>query len=176
MWLQGVAINLPQVQVELPDSHVEFTTLALYAGLILGATTWVIMADVVGRRLSFNITLFVAGVFGIAAGGAGTFTQLAALIACVGFGVGGKYAPAHSISETLRLTVYPQSSCRRYEDSSQRLLPCLMIDCRRYLPRSHPQDTSMASNASLRVVGSGPTVRVPRCMAPYRQLFMRKRC
>ena len=77
--------------MELPVSHVEYATLALYAGLIVGAATWGIMADVVGRRLSFNITLFIAGVFGIAAGGAGTFTQLGALIACVGFGVGGKY-------------------------------------------------------------------------------------
>lgn len=77
--------------MELPVSHVEYTTLALYAGLIVGAATWGILADVVGRRLSFNITLFIAGVFGIAAGGAGTFTQLAALVACIGFGVGGKY-------------------------------------------------------------------------------------
>ncbi|VDC07272.1 unnamed protein product [Peniophora sp. CBMAI 1063] len=89
IWLQGVAIILPQIQVELPVTHVEYTTLALYAGLIVGASTWGIMADVVGRRLSFNITLFIAGVFGIAAGGAGTFTQLAALVACIGFGVGG---------------------------------------------------------------------------------------
>ncbi|KZV77356.1 MFS general substrate transporter [Peniophora sp. CONT] len=89
IWLQGVAIILPQIQVELPVSHVEYATLALYAGLIVGASTWGILADVVGRRLSFNVTLFIAGVFGIAAGGAGTFTQLGALIACVGFGVGG---------------------------------------------------------------------------------------
>lgn len=52
--------------------------------------TWGILADLIGRRLSFNITLFIAGVFGIAAGGANTFTTLGALIACVGFGVGGK--------------------------------------------------------------------------------------
>ncbi|KZV77351.1 MFS general substrate transporter [Peniophora sp. CONT] len=89
IWLQAVAIILPQIQVELPVSHVEYATLALYAGLILGASTWGILADVIGRRLSFNITLFIAGVFGIAAGGAGTFTQLGALLACVGFGVGG---------------------------------------------------------------------------------------
>ncbi|VDB95858.1 unnamed protein product [Peniophora sp. CBMAI 1063] len=89
IWFQAVALILPQVQVELPVSHVEYATLALYAGLIVGASTWGIMADVVGRRLSFNITLFIAGVFGIAAGGADTFTQLGALTACVGFGVGG---------------------------------------------------------------------------------------
>ncbi|KIK66825.1 hypothetical protein GYMLUDRAFT_1023751, partial [Collybiopsis luxurians FD-317 M1] len=33
--------------------------------------------------------LFIAGVFGIAAGGANNFTTLASLVACLGFGVGG---------------------------------------------------------------------------------------
>ncbi|KAJ8514377.1 hypothetical protein ONZ45_g8087 [Pleurotus djamor] len=89
IWLQGVAIILPQIQRELQPARVEFATLALYVGLILGATTWGILADLIGRRLSFNITLFIAGVFGVAAGGANNFTTLAALIACMGFGVGG---------------------------------------------------------------------------------------
>lgn len=53
--------------------------------------TWGILADIIGRKPSFNITLFLAGVFGIAAGGANDFTTLGALIACLGFGVGGKY-------------------------------------------------------------------------------------
>ncbi|KAF5372162.1 hypothetical protein D9758_005055 [Tetrapyrgos nigripes] len=89
IWLQGVAIILPQIQKELNPSRVEFATLSLYVGLILGATTWGILADLIGRKLSFNITLFIGGVFGVAAGGANNFTTLAALVACVGFGVGG---------------------------------------------------------------------------------------
>ncbi len=90
IWLQGVAIILPQIQLELHPVRVEFATLALYVGLILGASVWGILADLIGRRLSFNITLFIAGVFGVAAGGANNFVTLAALIACLGFGVGGK--------------------------------------------------------------------------------------
>ncbi|KAJ3983456.1 MFS general substrate transporter [Lentinula detonsa] len=89
IWLQGVAIILPQIELELKPVRVEYATMALYAGLILGASTWGVLADLIGRRLSFNITLFIAGVFGIAAGGANSFTTLAALIACLGFGVGG---------------------------------------------------------------------------------------
>ncbi|KAG5736013.1 hypothetical protein E4T56_gene18311 [Termitomyces sp. T112] len=89
IWLQGIAIVLGQVQQELRPSRVEFATLAGYAGLILGATTWGIMADLVGRKLSFNITLFLAAVFGIAAGGAPNFLTFAALGACLGFGLGG---------------------------------------------------------------------------------------
>ncbi|KAE9400144.1 MFS general substrate transporter [Gymnopus androsaceus JB14] len=89
IWLQGVAIILPQIGNELKPVRVEYATMALYAGLIVGAITWGVLADLIGRRLSFNVTLFLAGVFGVAAGGANSFITLAALIACMGFGVGG---------------------------------------------------------------------------------------
>ncbi|KAG5650791.1 hypothetical protein H0H81_011042 [Sphagnurus paluster] len=89
VWLQGVAVVLGQVQQELLPVRVEFATLALYAGLILGAIFWGVMADLIGRKLSFNITLFLAGVFGIGAGGANNFVTFASLVACLGFGVGG---------------------------------------------------------------------------------------
>lgn len=59
LWLQGVAVVLPQVQQELLPSRVEFATLALYVGLILGATTWGSLADLIGRRLSFNVSFHV---------------------------------------------------------------------------------------------------------------------
>ncbi|KAF8878999.1 major facilitator superfamily domain-containing protein [Gymnopilus junonius] len=90
IWLQGVAIVLPQVQQELNPVRVEFATLALYVGLIIGASLWGVLADLIGRRVSFNITLFLAGVFGIASAGSPNFTTFGALVACLGFGVGGK--------------------------------------------------------------------------------------
>lgn len=40
-------------------------------------------------RISFNLTLFIAGVFGIAAGGAPNFITLTALTAVFSVGVGG---------------------------------------------------------------------------------------
>ncbi|KAF8512508.1 major facilitator superfamily domain-containing protein [Gautieria morchelliformis] len=89
MWFQGVAIILPQITLEMNPPHVVFATLALYVGLICGATTWGVLADIIGRKLSWTITLFIAGVFGIAAGGAPNFAALGALIACCGLGVGG---------------------------------------------------------------------------------------
>lgn len=88
-WLQLIAIILPQVAVEFNVEHPEFITIALYAGLICGAATWGLLADILGRRLSFNITLFIAGVFGLAAGGATNFTALGALLGAMGFGLGG---------------------------------------------------------------------------------------
>ncbi|KAF8526272.1 MFS general substrate transporter [Hysterangium stoloniferum] len=89
LWLQGIAIVLPQIILEMNPPHIAFATLALYVGLIGGAVTWGVLADIIGRKLSWNITLFIAGVFGIAAGGAPNFVALGALIACIGFGVGG---------------------------------------------------------------------------------------
>jgi MFS family permease len=56
LWLQGLAIVLPQVQQELNPVRVEYAVLAEFAGLIVGATTWGIMADLIGRRLSFNVS------------------------------------------------------------------------------------------------------------------------
>jgi MFS family permease len=55
MWFQGLAVALPQVQQELNPVRVEYAVLAEFAGLIVGATTWGILADVIGRRLSFNV-------------------------------------------------------------------------------------------------------------------------
>ncbi|CAE6423053.1 unnamed protein product [Rhizoctonia solani] len=89
IWLQGVAIILPSIEREMQPDHIAFATLSLYAGLIVGATTWGILADVIGRRLSWNITLFLSGVFGIAAGASHNFVTLGSLVACLGFGIGG---------------------------------------------------------------------------------------
>ncbi|KXN83796.1 hypothetical protein AN958_01073 [Leucoagaricus sp. SymC.cos] len=93
LWLQGVAVVLPQVQQELLPSRVEFVTLALYVGLILGATMWGSLADLVGRRLSFNVSTSLCrrspAVFGLAAGAAPNFVTFASLVACTGTGIGG---------------------------------------------------------------------------------------
>ncbi|KAL1620963.1 putative sugar transporter [Diplodia seriata] len=91
LWLQGVALTLPQLQVEfgIDENTARYTTLALFTGLCIGASFWGIMSDVIGRRLAFNCTLFLAGAFGLAAGGGQTWISTCALFSCVGLGVGG---------------------------------------------------------------------------------------
>jgi MFS family permease len=91
IWFTALASILPQIQKEFNPIHVEYATLALYVGLIIGASTWGILADIIGRRLSFNMTLLITSVFAIAAAGANDLTTISGLLACVGFGVGGKY-------------------------------------------------------------------------------------
>ncbi|KAF8889179.1 major facilitator superfamily domain-containing protein [Gymnopilus junonius] len=96
IWLQGVAIVLPQVQQELNPVRVEFATLALYVGLIIGASLWGVLADLIGRR---------SHLMGIRYRSAGSpnFT-LRSVSGCLGFGVGGK-----TISGALYLEHIPGS-------------------------------------------------------------------
>ncbi|KAL0952893.1 hypothetical protein HGRIS_007112 [Hohenbuehelia grisea] len=66
-----------------------FLSLAANIGLLVGAIVWGIGCDIWGRKWSFNLTLLIAGVFGLVAGGSPDFITLASLIAVVGVGVGG---------------------------------------------------------------------------------------
>ncbi|KAF8153781.1 major facilitator superfamily domain-containing protein [Crassisporium funariophilum] len=66
-----------------------FLSLAANAGLLVGALFWGLGCDIWGRRWCFNITLLMAGVFGLAAGGSPNFVALASLLAVMGVGVGG---------------------------------------------------------------------------------------
>ncbi|OJJ47000.1 hypothetical protein ASPZODRAFT_131919 [Penicilliopsis zonata CBS 506.65] len=91
LWLQGVALTLPQLELEfgVSESRVRFTTCALFLGLCLGASFWGTASDIIGRRLAFNMTLFICGTFGLAAGGSPTWIGVCALFSCMGLGVGG---------------------------------------------------------------------------------------
>lgn len=91
LWLQGVALTLTPMAAEfgIGGTQIRYTTLSLFTGLCIGASFWGTASDIVGRRLAFNCTLFLAGTFGLAAGGAPSWIGACALYACVGLGVGG---------------------------------------------------------------------------------------
>ncbi|KAJ5773492.1 Major facilitator superfamily domain general substrate transporter [Penicillium paradoxum] len=91
LWLQGVALTLTPISYEfgLSGTWVRFTTCALFLGLCIGASFWGVASDIVGRRLAFNMTLFLAGAFGLAAAGGPNWIGTCALYACLGLGVGG---------------------------------------------------------------------------------------
>ncbi|KAL8942834.1 MAG: hypothetical protein Q9216_001449 [Gyalolechia sp. 2 TL-2023] len=91
MWLQAVALTLPGLTDTFGPSVtlVRYTTCALFIGLCIGASFWGIASDVIGRRLAFNATLFIAGVFGCAVGGGNTWVGTCGLFAALGVGVGG---------------------------------------------------------------------------------------
>ncbi|CAG7992124.1 unnamed protein product [Penicillium olsonii] len=91
LWLQGVALTLTPISYEfgISGTWVRFTTCALFLGLCLGASFWGVASDIVGRRLAFNTTLFLAGAFGLASGGGPSWIGTCALFSCLGLGVGG---------------------------------------------------------------------------------------
>lgn len=106
--MKGVALTLPQLSVEfgVSESEVRYTTLALFLGLCIGASFWGTASDIIGRRVAFNFTLFLAGAFGLASGGGPNWIGTCALYACIGLGVGGNLP----VDGALFLEFLPQTS------------------------------------------------------------------
>lgn len=74
---------------EISEQLVRYATLWFYVGLSLGAAGWGIGSDIVGRRLGFNSTLAITGIFALGLANAPNFTAASIILAAVGFGVGG---------------------------------------------------------------------------------------
>ncbi|RSL62136.1 hypothetical protein CEP53_004859 [Fusarium sp. AF-6] len=64
-------------------------TMALYAGLLVGALFWGFGADMVGRKIAFNTTLFITSIATIISGAATHWAFFGTFIALLGFGAGG---------------------------------------------------------------------------------------
>ncbi|KAF8872121.1 MFS general substrate transporter [Mucidula mucida] len=88
VWPLITSLILTQVTAEFKFSG-PYLTLAANIGLLVGAIVWSVGCDIWGRRWSFNLSLLIAGVFGLSAGGSSNFVSLASLLAVVGVGVGG---------------------------------------------------------------------------------------
>lgn len=101
--------------------EVRLATLALYAGLVVGAAFWGMTCDVVGRRLAvstatfdvcgrsltatmkWNATILISAIFGIAAGAATSFPVFGVFLAMIGFGAGGNLPVVSPILRLLSL-------------------------------------------------------------------------
>ena len=87
---QGIGSVQPPIEQELPDVvSVSYSSLAYYAGLILGASFWGISSDLIGRRPAFNYTVLIAGIFLCAVAGSMNFVTFSALWAVIGTAAGG---------------------------------------------------------------------------------------
>ncbi|POS85064.1 hypothetical protein EPUL_003361, partial [Erysiphe pulchra] len=91
LWLQQLALTLPSLSIEfdLSENYVRYTTCYLFSGLCLGSIFWGMGSDIMGRRIAFNITLFIAGVFGASVGAAPTWPVVCVIYFALGTGVGG---------------------------------------------------------------------------------------
>lgn len=94
LWAQALGLIATPLKYEpdfgtVDESTISSLSVAFNVGLTVGAFTWGILVDVVGRRWSFYLTCLFSGIFGIATGGSNSFLTLRVLTAFVGFGVGG---------------------------------------------------------------------------------------
>ncbi|KAK2043567.1 major facilitator superfamily transporter [Colletotrichum somersetense] len=91
LWMHGVALTLPSLSAEfgISEQRVRYTTSSIFLGLCFGSFVWGIGSDVLGRRVAFNLTLLITGVFGILLAFAPTWGWVNLLFAALGFGVGG---------------------------------------------------------------------------------------
>lgn len=88
---QGLALTLPSLSPEFGISaqHVRYTTAFLYIGLSIGSVGWGFLSDIFGRRIAFNSTLFICGLFGFFISFGTSWIATALLVAGMAVGVGG---------------------------------------------------------------------------------------
>nr|QFR37114.1 MFS transporter [Cyberlindnera americana] len=64
-------------------------TVSAYAGLLVGAIFWGFGADLIGRKIAFNTSLFFSAIFGFLAGGMGNFGSYCFFVALSSAASGG---------------------------------------------------------------------------------------
>uniref|UniRef100_A0A093X7J4 Putative MFS-type transporter PB1E7.08c n=1 Tax=Talaromyces marneffei PM1 TaxID=1077442 RepID=A0A093X7J4_TALMA len=74
-----------------PSKYVAGISLASQIGLLVGAAFWGFSADVIGRKLAFNTSLFVCAAFVLIAGGMPNYISFSAMVAIYSAGAGGNY-------------------------------------------------------------------------------------
>ncbi|KAL8280238.1 hypothetical protein RQP46_007352 [Phenoliferia psychrophenolica] len=62
---------------------------AFSAGLTVGAFTWGLLVDIIGRRYAFNLTCLLTSLFGMLVAAPFNYTGICVLTALCGFGLGG---------------------------------------------------------------------------------------
>ncbi|CZR49387.1 uncharacterized protein FPRO_08872 [Fusarium proliferatum ET1] len=87
-FLQSVAAGQAYLEIG-HGGYPTGSTMALYAGLQMGALFWGFGADIIGRRIAFNTTLFIAAIATIVAGAGPSWVVFCVFVAFLGFGAGG---------------------------------------------------------------------------------------
>lgn len=87
--LQSVVTAQAYLEVARDGGYATGLSIASNAGLLVGAIFWGTTADVIGRRIAFNSTLFIAAAATIVAGATPSWESLGVFVALIGFGAGG---------------------------------------------------------------------------------------
>lgn len=96
IWFEVLAMSLTPVSYEFgmvyKESHwanTKWATFSLYVGLLIGSMSWGVLSDIIGRRPSWNISLFISAAFGIAVGASPSFPVMCVLLFLLALGLGG---------------------------------------------------------------------------------------
>ncbi|KAL2046753.1 hypothetical protein ABVK25_011583 [Lepraria finkii] len=74
-----------------PTAKVAGIALASQVGLLIGAAFWGFSADIIGRRIAFNTSLFISALFVVIAGGMPNYISFAAMVTIYSAAAGGNY-------------------------------------------------------------------------------------
>jgi MFS family permease len=76
------SIAQPAVDQEFgrPNPQIAGVALASQVGLLVGAAIWGFSADIIGRKLAFNTSLFICAAFVLIAGGMPNYISFSAML------------------------------------------------------------------------------------------------
>ncbi|OLN87727.1 putative MFS-type transporter PB1E7.08c 2 [Colletotrichum chlorophyti] len=87
--VQSVTNTGAFLELASPSSYRNTGTVSLYVGLLVGAVFWGFGADIIGRRIAFNVTLLITSVATIVSGVSPNLIAWGSFIAISAFGAGG---------------------------------------------------------------------------------------
>ncbi|OAG01005.1 MFS general substrate transporter [Paraphaeosphaeria sporulosa] len=87
------SISQPAVDLEFgrPVKQIAGVALASQVGLLAGAAIWGFTADIIGRKLAFNTSLFICAAFVLIAGSMPDYYSFSTMVAIYSAGAGGNY-------------------------------------------------------------------------------------
>jgi MFS family permease len=83
------SIVATQAALEFKPSYYNGLTIAAYVGMLIGALFWGMTADIMGRKIAFNVSLVFCSVFAIVAGASPNWEVLGVFVCLSAFGAGG---------------------------------------------------------------------------------------
>ncbi|KAI9801584.1 MAG: hypothetical protein M1825_003263 [Sarcosagium campestre] len=89
--LQGITQPMIELEYKNPHPKIKGISMASAIGLLAGALFWGFSADIIGRKIAFNATLFICAISTILAGAMPNYVSFATFVAIAGFSAGGNY-------------------------------------------------------------------------------------
>ena len=92
MLLVSIAMVMPQASKEFTPKYATLLSAAQYAGLLVGAVLFGLLADLTGRRLAWQLSIFGCSAFTMVCAGSPNWAALNFFVAICGLFGGGNRA------------------------------------------------------------------------------------